>query len=807
MSRPGEPPSAGTPRGAALAYNAGDPKTARSMANPRTVTDEVAPRPAVEDAKSLLRQCFALYRAKLVDIARTSLDMASDLFEGNDYVSDDDVALFRTQRAQWVTHFGESLASLFERRLSGVKRKGRRPDFDASLASLRVLTAFDHEKQDALKSSTSFLLRLTRRELDALDLRLELLLPESDRLDLDNPFGPAYVLDAIGSTSRAIYPDARVWRPVMERLLADLTPAINKIYISLNRFLADRNVLPEIKAALRARSEFRPSDDRDLLPAFSKLMAEAGELPTNVIVPEILADPNVAPAFDFAQHAVSAPAAAGGAATRAAAPVASGAPLIAPEIIAGLKALAQMGSAGGGAPRAAEPAAGDLPSLDPLMALGSSTPLFTTLGQWQRLDLASALAHVAPSDTVNVGVPLNLVPHIRSVIADQITNPTDKITVDVISLLFDYIFRDPSIPQSERNLFGRLQVPIVKVALLDRTFFSDKAHPARRLLDHLAEAAIGAQNDDGYRAAFELAASGVIDDICRDFEIDVTTFGAANQKLAQFIDDERRAAATAAQPDVDEALAAEEREADRSVTRALVRDRLAGLELPLEVRSFAETTWADYLGDVRARHGEDSDPYRRAVSTLDDLLWSIVAKERTGQKARLTKLIPTLIRGLREGIAARGVTDDRAKLFLDELYQLHMAAIKPPAPVDEVTAAAAQVIEAAQSRKVSNVYDYVSEMPPGTWLAFRREGDAINARLTWVSPLRTKYIFTSRARRRAFVFSPEELAYELGSGRAALVVEPVPLFDRAVSAALDTLAANKPPPEAGAEAAPLLAPA
>jgi hypothetical protein len=772
------------------------------MAIPRTADDEAAARPSADEAKSLLRQCFVLYRDKLVDIARTSLEMASDLFEGNEYVSDDDITRFRTGRAEWVSRFAEALQSLFDRRLSGVKRKGRRPDFDASLASLRVLTAFDHEKQDALKSSTSFLLRLTRRELDALDLRLELLLPETDRNDLDNPFGPAYVLDAMGSTLRTSYPDARVWRPVMERLLADLTPAINKIYISLNRFLADRHVLPEIKAALRARSEFRPSDDRDLLPAFSKLMAEAGELPTNVVVPEILADPNAAPAFDFDAHSQAAQAAARAAAMG----TAPTPPLIAPEIIAGLKALATMSTAAP-AVRAAEPAPGDLPSLDPLMALGTSTPLFATLGQWQRLDLAAALARVAPSQTATVGVPLNLVPHIRTAIADQITNPSDKISVDVISLLFDYIFRDPSIPQSERNLFGRLQVPIVKVALLDRTFFSDKAHPARRLLDHLAEAAIGAQNDETYRAAFELAASGVIDEVCRDFEIDVTTFRAADKKLAQFIDDERRAADVDAQPDVAAALAAEEREADRSLTRALVRDRLAGLSLPLEVRSFAETTWADFLGDVRARHGEDSDPYRRAVATLDDLLWSIVAKERTAQKARLTKMIPTLIRGLREGIVARGVPEDRAKLFLDELYQLHMAAIKPPAP-DASEPAQPAPAAVAEGRTVSNVYDYVSEMPAGTWLAFRREGDVVNARLTWVSPLRTKYVFTSRARRRAFVFSPEELAYELGSGRAALVVEPVPLFDRAVSAALDTLAAKKPPPEAADDGAPaLLAPA
>ena len=83
-------------------------------------------------------------------------------------------------------------------------------------------------------------------------------------------------------------------------------------------------------------------------------------------------------------------------------------------------------------------------------------------------------------------------------------------------------------------------------------------------------------------------------------------------------------------------------------------------------------------------------------------------------------------------------------------------------------------------------------MAVGTWLTFGTGAAAFNARLSWVSPLRSKYVFTSRSRTQAYAFSPEELAFELGSGRAALVVEPVPLFDRAVSAALDTLAARKP---------------
>jgi hypothetical protein len=83
-------------------------------------------------------------------------------------------------------------------------------------------------------------------------------------------------------------------------------------------------------------------------------------------------------------------------------------------------------------------------------------------------------------------------------------------------------------------------------------------------------------------------------------------------------------------------------------------------------------------------------------------------------------------------------------------------------------------------------------MAVGTWLGFNKEGRVISARLTWVSPLRTKYLFTSRSRARAFVYTPEELAYEFGAGKVSLVVEPVPLFDRAVSAALDTLATRQP---------------
>jgi hypothetical protein len=215
--------------------------------------------------------------------------------------------------------------------------------------------------------------------------------------------------------------------------------------------------------------------------------------------------------------------------------------------------------------------------------------------------------------------------------------------------------------------------------------------------------------------------------------------------------------------------------------------------------------WVDYVTSLVEKEGANGEGVQAALRTLDDMLWSIVAKERTAQKARLTKMIPALIGALRRGAQALQVPADRAKGFFDALYQLHIAAIKPKEPAaDRAGESAATAAEGPATRPlpVANVHDYVNEMVPGTWLKFSTESGPINARLTWISPLRTKYIFTSRSRARAFIYSPEDLAYELGAGRAMLIVEPVPLFDRAVSAALDTLAASR-----ASHGAPVPAPA
>jgi len=66
-------------------------------------------------------------------------------------------------------------------------------------------------------------------------------------------------------------------------------------------------------------------------------------------------------------------------------------------------------------------------------------------------------------------------------------NQLDSMTLDIVAMLFDQLFDDPKIPIAVKGFIGRMQIPMLKVAIADKEFFSKKTHPARRLLDTLGE--------------------------------------------------------------------------------------------------------------------------------------------------------------------------------------------------------------------------------------------------------------------------------------------------------------------------------
>ena len=113
---------------------------------------------------------------------------------------------------------------------------------------------------------------------------------------------------------------------------------------------------------------------------------------------------------------------------------------------------------------------------------------------------------------------------------------TDEDTVNLVGMLFDYILNDRNLAIPMKALIGRLQIPMLKVAILDKTFFNRTSHPARQLLNELSSAGIGwSSAAELKRDALYNKIESVVLRVLNNFSDDPEIFGTLVAELRNFV--------------------------------------------------------------------------------------------------------------------------------------------------------------------------------------------------------------------------------------------------------------------------------
>ncbi|HUP96978.1 MAG TPA: DUF1631 family protein [Usitatibacter sp.] len=409
--------------------------------------------------------------------------------------------------------------------------------------------------------------------------------------------------------------------------------------------------------------------------------------------------------------------------------------------------------------------------------------------------------------------PVNVLKELRTSPQAAALEGVDATTIDIVAMLFDYVFDDPHIPASVKALLARLQIPTLKVALLDKSFFSSKAHPARRLLDLLAEASIGLDDAAAASAATLALIENVVDGVLHEFDTDLALFEAMATRVEAFMEERGRAEAELVQRSARLIEAREREEIARLVGEDEVTRRLlARVWVPAAVRDMLLETWTRAFAAVQLAEGEGSPAWHELVHTMDDLLWSVEPKGTPEDRKRLVVMLPAMLKQLHRGLVRGGLPEARRESFMGELVDCHAQAVKaglrglgalPEVPVPPVTenprierellpVGDTQVEEirlrVPRGGTIRNVFTRTgiwTNLQRGTWVEFKRAaGASTRARLTWISPNKGVYLFTNPASgAHALSISPEALAEQMRLGEAE-VMDDASLVDRAVDSML-----------------------
>ncbi|WDJ94753.1 DUF1631 domain-containing protein [Xanthomonas campestris] len=657
------------------------------------------------------------------------------------------------------------------------------------------------ESRLAVRNLATVLLRDFKQVLARIDRRLGWIAGGLELVADTNPVGPEHLGVAIHEAFATcdLAPEVRlVLIKLCER---DLAEPIGKLYARLDETLAKAGVMPEISQPKRAPPRMQPRDQ-----AQGERSAADGQGFDGEAAGE---DPNEQYAPAWANRFLDRWAHSRGR----------------------MQAAAQRGSAdghAGGDGDADHPGGSQGMLLDALHELlqqtrnvreNAASAASVAVGQQRPLsqrEMMSVLSllQATPSATLQAAIGddnESLAQRLKNEVLNSATrlgvdpataklDPMDEDAIDLVGMLFDVMLDERDLENRSREMIGRLVVPFVKVALLDRKMFVQKTHPARRLLNSLAEACEGNNGDSAAERVLMGKVEEIVDRLVAEFNENLAIFLTLEEEFRDFLSQHRRRVEIAERRATETQRGQEKLELARARALSELEQRVqAGAPLPKAVEDFLRQPWLHHLTMAILRDGDEGPGTVEALAMADGVLEELAeARRHIIGKPWLQAWQPALhrvfasvglhgdavvvaITALHDTLQAIAEARPELEKALPELPQVNL----PPPAAESVSVvlgaeAVAQSIDSADAERFR-------AMDIGTWLDFvDKDGKVQAGKLSWVSPISSRLLFVNRRGVRFCVASPEELAVMVRLGRLREHINDG-AFDSAMQGVIDRL--------------------
>jgi hypothetical protein len=278
----------------------------------------------------------------------------------------------------------------------------------------------------------------------------------------------------------------------------------------------------------------------------------------------------------------------------------------------------------------------------------------------------------------------NLIRAHRDELRQASTGALDHMVIDVVGSLFDQILSDPRVPPQMARQIARLQLPVLRVALQDNTFFSSRKHPVRRFVNRMASLAAAFEDlDEGTGRQFMARVRELVQEIVQgDFD-QIEVYSSKLAALENFVAHQAKSEVEA---NAQAVSMLDGKESDLRVQQRYMlqlRTALTPLSLPDYLRDFLAQVWSQAIALSTRREGGQSDTVQRLKRAGRDLVMSVQPKGSPAMRKKFLMQLPPLMKDLNEGMRLVGWPESAQKDFFGKLLPAHADSLKA-APLSEL---------------------------------------------------------------------------------------------------------------------------
>ncbi|WP_062267301.1 DUF1631 family protein [Endozoicomonas arenosclerae] len=466
-------------------------------------------------------------------------------------------------------------------------------------------------------------------------------------------------------------------------------------------------------------------------------------------------------------------------------------------------------------------------------AINSDTKIFASV------ELASTLTSIQEELTGQHASLFSLSESIKSAFKDkgvkQKLSPRHTDLINMVGMLFEFILDDHELPDEVKKLIGLLQIPVLKLALLEEEFLTNRHHAARELLNDMTSAGMHTtlepETEQPVIELIEETVKYIIKHFTQNPDIFSTCLETFNQSLLHIKEEtalKRNTAEAETQEspvfyEEDIAEATEDSQTIENEFEDIVREIVSAYQysVPEPLEQLIYQAWPSVLEHIESSFEADEIRWFDAINTLDLMLWNLQAENRDSIPAEdwlalknmlldylneighdpfvvvewmhsLNTLISMPIEFPRETetitVSPEDIDEDEEQREPDmEEIVLQSQRQEQEQLINEIQTAEAIEDDDEESTLASSVPHIHTEVQlnVGQWVEFIGKQDQhFRCKLSSINTVSNRYIFVNSSGMKVAEMS----GYELKSGidhERIKVIEDTQFFDKALHAVMD----------------------
>jgi Protein of unknown function (DUF1631) len=366
----------------------------------------------------------------------------------------------------------------------------------------------------------------------------------------------------------------------------------------------------------------------------------------------------------------------------------------------------------------------------------------------------------------------------------------DANVIELVGMMFEYMLQEEDLPNLVKALLSRLHTPMLKVAVIDKTFFTHTGHSARKLLNDMTRAGKRWVDENSIDRGIFPTMRSIVDRIMSDFKENVELFDDVLEEFTGAVGKLDQRARHVEKRTNEAANGQEKLQAARSRAQKEIHSLTQGKPVAEAVHDFLQRIWADKLTFLllRDEQGDESPAWHKSIDLANRIVEFSAVPSNDEQRENRRQQLDGVQQEIRETTQALQ-KPDKEKL-LNALFESQSLALQGEAELAVVVAPVEPEPEpeeadsAEASPEQLAMLDQLKAIPFGTWFEFRKPGKpSSRAKLSWRSTVTEKFMFVDQMGVKAAVISMHDLADCMINGRVRILqAEKKPFVDRALNA-------------------------